>query len=119
MDEIIATFIASGTSLTLGTDIFIDETCAERPNYILVRVMHSTTQFTGIKAFDVTVIICDLVYDTARSRANTINNLFNEQRGIGGSSWGTIGNVESRYEGTDTMRRTIFSVLCKIGKQED
>ena len=119
MDELILAYIAANTSLVADTDLFIDESAADENNYVLVKTMTSVSPYTGIKTFDTTIIICDVVYDTARSRAETIETLFNNKRGILDSSWGTIGNVVNRYEGTDTAKRTVYSVSCKIGKQED
>ena len=119
MDEIIAAFLATKMSLVVGTDIFNDESAAEERNCILVHTMQAVSQFIGIEVFDVTVLVCDVVLDTARTRAATIRGLFDDQRGIFGSSWGTIGPVVSRYEGTDTMMRTVYSITFKTGKQED
>lgn len=118
MDTTIATFVANGATLTLGTDIFIDEDAAGTRNCVLIKTMQATTPYVGIKMFDVTIIICNLVLDTARTLAETITDLFNAQRGIIGGSWGTVGNVVNRYEGTDTVRRTVYTVACKIGKEE-
>lgn len=119
MDETILAYIADQTSLVADEDLFIDESAAEDRNYVLVKSMQSRSMFTGIQIFDTTIIICDVVYDTARSRAATLEALFDGKRGISDSSWGTIGDVVSRYEGTDTMKRTVYTVMCKIGKQED
>lgn len=119
MDEILAQFIDTNTSLTVDVDLFIDESAADTRNCVLVKSMYATSGYTGIQVFDITLIICNVVYDVARSLASTLEDLFNNRRGISGSSWGTIGNVVSRYEGTDTMKRTVYSVAFKIGKQED
>jgi len=119
MDQTILAFIDANTALTAGVDLFFDESAAENRNYVLVKSIYSASSYTGIEVFDITIIICDVVYDTARSRADVLAALFNNKRGISGSSWGTIGNVVSRYEGTDTMKRTVYSVTFKTGKQED
>lgn len=119
MDKTILAFIDASTALTADVDLFIDESAAENRNYTLVKSMYSSSAYTGIEVFDITIIICNVVYDTARSLADTLAALFNNRRGISGSSWGTIGNVVSRYEGTDTMKRTVYSVTFKTGKQED
>jgi hypothetical protein len=118
MDEILAQFIATGLGLVIDHDIFVDESAADTRNCILVKTMATSSGYTGIAVFDASVIICDVVYDTARTRAASIEALFNHQRGISGGSWGTIGNVVSHYEGTDTMKRTVYSVAFKTGKQE-
>lgn len=119
MEQTLTQFIAANTSLVEGTDLFIDETAAEEKNCVLIKAFNAVSSYTGIEVFDITIIICDLVYDTARSLAETIKTLFDGKRGIGESSWGTIGNIVSRYDGTDTLKRTIYSVAFKIGKQED
>jgi len=118
MDETIASFVATALSLTLGTDVVIDEQAAGERDCIIVHTLADTSNFAGLLVYDVNVIICNTSLNVASGYASTLRSAFDAYRGICGTAWGVIGSVIARYEGTDTMNRAVYSVACKIGKQE-
>ncbi len=119
MDLTLAEFIELNTSFDRGEEIFIDETASENRNCILVRVMDAASTFVGLNISDVAVVVTNVDFSEARRISSELASLFDGRRGIDSLTWGVIGNIVSRYEGTDTMKRTVYSILFKIGIQED
>lgn len=119
METEIIEYIENNTSFRREVEIFTDPNATKAKNIIVIKVIHATTPFGSLNARNVTIYIHHLDPVESLNNANTILAALNEKRGIDENSWGVIGDIVIRYEGVDSMKRTVHSVLFKIGLQED
>lgn len=119
METEIIEYLEDKTSFVREVDLWTDPNATKEKNIIVIKVINATTPFGSLNARNVTIYVHHLDPVESLNNANTILSALNEKRGIDGNSWGVIGDIVIRYEGVDSMKRTVHSVLLKIGLQED
>ena len=114
LEETVANWIDTNTSLTVGTDLTIGEMPDDVKEGAVVVFNRDITSYDAYNRSLIQVILFYYDYVVGRALAITLADLFNARRGCSGVSWGVADDVNVDYIGIDQIDRHVFSLSVEI-----
>ena len=118
LEQTVATWIDTNTSLTVGVDLAIGEMPDDVKEGAVVIFNRDIPSFDGYDHSLIQVILFYYDYVVGRTLAISLANLFTARKGCAGDSWAVGEEVTDDYIGLDQIDRHVFSLLVEIVYKE-
>src|SRR5574343_1803190 len=114
LEETIANFIDSNTSLTVGVDLGIGELVDTTKEGAVVVFNRDIPSYDGFDHAVIQVLLFYFDYVAARTLQNALSDLFNEYRGCSGNAWAVADDITLDNFGLDALGRNVLSLSIEI-----
>jgi len=112
IEQTIAQYLADKTSLTLGTDLFVDHLPAGVQHGVFVKMVEDSIDYGAMPRATVEVLITYRSYYDTAQRTYEIRDVLIEMVGIDG--WASGGRAIVNNYGQNSQGDNLMSVMCDI-----
>jgi hypothetical protein len=119
IEETVAEYIASNTTHSTGTDLFLQYFVNEVDEGIVVVGRTIFAEHTPMWATIIRILVAYFDYITTRTKTYELINLFNNKRGTVDGTWTISGPIETEDLGKDENNRFVFCIEIKVNYDYD
>lgn len=114
VEETIATYLASNTSLTKGVDLFLADFPPSTREGVVLRLLNIKETSGTLAQANLIIMVFKKDYITGRDLSLTIISTLNNVRGSLDGSWTPFNEIKFNDYGKDELDRYNFTVSCPI-----